>query len=267
MKCTTFDGKSIYYEVQGNINSSKTIIFLNGLSQSTVSWGLLTPYFFKDYKIILMDFIFQGQSDKEGEVRDFDTHAKDVLTVMDTLEIQKISIVGLSYGSLVGQHFALLYPERLQNLILLSTFAHKTPYYEAIELSWRRSLDQGGYSLMLDVMMPFVLSDTYFNNPLIPIDLLKQSRQDLIEAKSLTKLMQATADRKDYRPFLKQVNTPTLVIHGQLDNLFHVDLGKAVADAIPNATFIIIQNAGHTLNLEATSIVAQHIINFIEEKK
>ena len=35
--------------------------FLNGLSQSTISWILTIPYFKNDYRIVLMDFIFQGQ--------------------------------------------------------------------------------------------------------------------------------------------------------------------------------------------------------------
>jgi len=161
MFSNTLDKKQIYFEVIGNYTSSKTIIFLNGLSQTTVSWGLVTPFFINDYKIILCDFIFQGQSDKDSPVRDFDTHAKDVLSIIDLLGIEKATIIGLSYGSLVAQHFSTLFPDRIDKMVLLSTFAHKTPYYEAIELSWKNALKIGGYSLMLDVMLPYVLSDVY----------------------------------------------------------------------------------------------------------
>ena len=78
MTCKTGDGLNIYYEIQGNSKSSDTIVFLNGLTQVTVAWGLVTPYFKAQYKIILIDLIFQGQSDKTGEWRDFDRHADDV---------------------------------------------------------------------------------------------------------------------------------------------------------------------------------------------
>lgn len=263
MYSKTEDNKSIYFEVNGNLNAKETLVFLNGLSQTTIAWGFMLPYFESNYRLVLVDFIFQGQSDSTGDVRDFDQHARDILGILDLLEFDKVTLIGLSYGSLVAQHFAVNHPERIDKLCLLSTFAHKTPYYEAIELSWRRALDFGGYSLMLDVMLPFVLSNSYFTHPIIPIDMMKTARKDLMDAASLHKLMDATHARKDYRENLNNVNSPTLVIHGRQDTLFTVDLGMAVADHIPNSKFVVIENAGHTLNLEEVKLVSETILNFI----
>ena len=264
MYCKTKDDKNIYFELKGNQSSTQTIIFLNGLSQTTLAWGLVTPYFEKEYKILLIDFIFQGQSDNEGEVRDFNMHSTDVLSIMENLSVDNPIIVGLSYGSLVAQHFAVLYPEKLQKMILISTFAHKTPYYEAIELSWMNALKFGGYSLMLDVMLPYVLSDVYFEKPLIPIDFFKSTKKDVVDAKSLSKLMQATAERKDFRQELSKIQCKTLVIHGRLDGLFPVYLGQEVANQIKNSKFTIIENAGHTLNIEEVDKVSNCILDFIK---
>lgn len=205
MICKTTDSLNIYFEVQGNETAKETIVFLNGLSQSTISWILTTPHFKNDYRIVLIDFIFQGQSDKTGEWRNFDVHARDVISVLDTLKIDKAIIAGLSYGSLVAQNLAVNYGNRISKLILMSTFAVKTPYYEAIELSWWRALEMGGYGLMIDIMLPNVLSEGYFKNPLIPIDLMKAARQEANEDKqALFKLMRATKERPDYRPELKK---------------------------------------------------------------
>ena len=264
MYCKTKDDKNIYFELKGNQSSTQTIIFLNGLSQTTLAWGLVTPYFEKEYKILLIDFIFQGQSDNEGEVRDFNMHSTDVLSIMENLSVDNPIIVGLSYGSLVAQHFAVLYPEKLKKMILISTFAHKTPYYEAIELSWMNALKFGGYSLMLDVMLPYVLSDVYFEKPLIPIDFFKSTKKDVVDAKSLSKLMQATAERKDFRQELSKIQCKTLVIHGRLDGLFPVYLGQEVANQIKNSKFTIIENAGHTLNIEEVDKVSNCILDFIK---
>ena len=264
MFCKTEDDKSIYFEVKGNHDAQETLVFLNGLSQTTIAWGFMLPQFEIKYRIVLLDFIFQGQSDKTGEMRDFDQHARDVLSVLDLLHLDKVSFIGLSYGSLVAQHLAVNHPKRINKLCLLSSFAHKTPYYEAIELSWRRALDFGGYSLMLDVMLPFVLSNSYFTHPIIPIDMMKAARKDFNDAASLHKLMDATHSRSDYREQLRNVKAPTLVIHGRQDTLFTVDLGRAVADHIPNSEFVVIENAGHTLNLEEVKLVSETILNFIK---
>lgn len=261
----TSDNLNLYYEIHGNPDSKKHLIFLNGLSQSTIAWGLMIPAFAKDYQIILCDFIFQGQSDNKGNGRDFDQHAADIYGLLNSLKINKIDIAGLSYGSLVAQHIALKYPEKVRKLALLSTFAHKTSYFEAISLAWQRALDTGGYSLMLDVMLPTVLSEAYFEHPLIPINMLKSSRQTAnTDAGALNKLMDATYQRGDYREKLKAITIPTIVIHGEKDALLPVHMGKAVGDSISGSKFEVISGAGHTLNLEAVPQTVKLIMDFIQ---
>lgn len=264
MICKTHDNLNLYYEVHGNMQSERTIVFLSGLSQSTVSWILTTPSFKNDFKIVLLDFIFQGQSDKSGEWRDFNIHAKDVLAVIDELKLSKVILAGLSYGSLVAQHFAVLYPQRLEKLILISTFAHKTPYYDAIEHAWWRALELGGYPLMLDIMLPSVLSEDYFKNPLIPIDLMKQARQEVNgETEALFKLMEATKRRPDFRTELQKIKTPTLVLQGEKDLLLPVHLATEVQKNISGSQLVVIPMAGHTLNLEAVPQMCAAIKQFI----
>lgn len=268
MNCKTKDGLNLYYEVQGNVNAQETLVFLNGLTQSTLAWFFCLPFFKENYKIVLMDFIFQGQSDKTGEPRTFDQHAEDVIAVLDHEKISKVNLIGLSYGSLVAQHFAVNHPQRLNKLVLLATFAHKTPIFNAIELSWWRALETGGYSLMFDTMMPFVLSDDYFNQPIIPIELLKKSREDLnTNAEAIFKLMHSTKERDDYRGELKHIKSPTLIMQGEKDTLLPVYLAQEVHKNISGSTFEIIKGAGHTLNLEKVSEVCTHILAFLGGKK
>ncbi|MDO9000581.1 alpha/beta fold hydrolase [Sediminibacterium sp.] len=264
MKCKTADDLSIYYEVQGNLESSETIVLLNGLTQSTVSWFFVLQHLKEKYKIILLDFIFQGQSDKAEHWRDFDQHANDVKHVLQHEKITKANIIGLSYGSLVAQNFAVNYPTFVNKLILISTFAHKTPYYEAVELGWWRALEMGGYNLMLDIMLPSVLSEDYFSNPIIPINLMKEARLDAQQNKqAIFNLMQATKDRKDYRKELEKITAPTLIIQGEKDLLLPVHLAEEVHKHIKNSKIKVIKNAGHTLNLEHVPEVCGDIKEFL----
>lgn len=260
----THDGLNLYYKIQGNLESQETLVFLNGLTQSTDSWILMLPYFTDKYKIILMDFIFQGQSDKTVEWRDFNTHAKDLGSIFEQEKIQQANIVGISYGSMVAQHFAVLYPQYVKKLILVSTFAHKTPYYEAIELGWWRALEMGGYNLMLDIMLPSILSENYFSNPLVSISNLKKGRKDLnLNSDAIFNLMRATKERPDYRKELKKIKAPTLVIQGEKDMLLPVHLAEEVQKNIADSKLIIVKNAGHTLNLEHVEEVSAYINEFL----
>ncbi|MCX8081539.1 MAG: alpha/beta hydrolase [Bacteroidia bacterium] len=247
----TSDGRNLYYEFQGNRNSQETIVFLNGLTQSTLSWAFMIPFFEKNYNILLLDFIFQGQSDKYGPYKNFDSHARDVYDLCHKENIQNPIIVGLSYGSLVAQHVAVNYPKFPRKLFLLSTFCKKTPYFEAIELSWWRSLQTGGYDLLLDTMLPFVLSEEYFKNPFVPIEKLKNLRKEVNSNKeALLKLMQATKERHDYCESLRKIEVPSIIIHGEKDTLMPLSMANEVHSMIPHSKFYVIPNTGHTLNLE-----------------
>ncbi len=260
----TKDGLNIYYEVKGNTKAKETIVFLNGLSQATISWYFMLPCFEERYRLILMDFIFQGQSDKTGEWRTFDQHAEDVLQVLHATNTRQAIVIGLSYGSIVAQHLAVNHAKYVSKLILISTFAHKTPYLEVIEYAWWNALEAGGYPLMFDVMLPNVLSEEYFKNPLIPIDKLRQLRQESNQNKeALFKLMTATKERSDYRQELKKIKAPTLIIHGERDTLITLPMGIEVANHIPDAIFKVIPQAGHTLNMEKISEVCTEIWKFL----
>jgi 3-oxoadipate enol-lactonase len=264
MFATTRDGLKIYYEVFGAAEATDTIVFLNGLTQSTMAWAFMTPAFKTRYRIVLLDFIFQGQSDKTGEWRDFDRHASDVNAVLEQLGADKVIVAGISYGSLVAQHFTLLYPQKVKCLVLLSTFAHKTAYYEAVELGWWRALEQGGYNLMLDIMLPSVLSEDYFKNPVIPISTLKNARKDINEnSEAIFKLMRATKERKDFRGRLNKISCPTLIVQGEKDILFPPHLAEEVQKSIPGSKLAVIPGAGHTLNLEHVPEVCREILTFL----
>lgn len=264
---TTKDGQRLYYEIKGNENATKIIVFLNGLSQTTAAWDGIVAGLQSEYKMILIDLIFQGQSDKAGEWRTFDQHAEDVVLLLKniTTKQQQITICGLSYGGMVAQHLAYNYPDLVHKLVLMATFAHKTPYFEAIEWAWHRALEAGGYSLLLDVMLPTVLSEHYFTYPLIPIEQLKLARQGLNDATALKKLMTATEKRPDYRPFLQKIKCPTLVIAGEQDVLFPVHIVAEMAEAIPQSRLEVISQAGHTLNLEAIPQCVALLRNFLAE--
>jgi 3-oxoadipate enol-lactonase len=267
MFLTTSDNKRLYYEITGNATSPQTMVLLNGLTQATASWSLLLPFFDKTYRILLVDFIFQGQSEKTGEWRTFDQHAADITALIKATCNTPVIVAGLSYGSLVAQHLAVNHPAMVRALVLISTFAHKTAYYEAVENAWWQALEKGGYNLMLDIMLPSVLSEGYFENPLIPIEVMKEMRTKAgKEPGPLFALMRATKERKDYRTTLKTIKCPTLIIQGEKDLLLPVHLAEEVHNSISGSEIFVIKNAGHTLNLEHVTEVCAIMKDFLQRK-
>lgn len=264
MKHRLEDGTELYYELHGPENAPQTVVFLNGLSQSTLAWSAIAPSIAASHGVILLDLVFQGQSGAPESYRSFDAHAADVEHLLGTLGRENVVICGISYGSAVAQHILVNHPERYAGALLLSTFAHNTPIFEAIGNSWAAALREGGYPLMLDVMLPHVLGENYFIRPLIPIETLKEARLHAgLRPDSLLKLMMATEERKDYRMHLPRISVPVHVIQGEMDTLIPPRIAREVARHIPGAQFTVFEGVGHTLNIEAIPQTISEIKKFI----
>ena len=252
MKHLLPDKLNLYYEYFQRSPQSKTLVFLNGLSQSTLSWFPYVNAFRNDYNILLIDNIFQGQSDKAGEFRTFEQHAADIRHLLDALGLRQVILVGISYGGAVAQRFMVKHTDYVDKAVLLSTFAYKTAYFNELGYSWKRALQADGYGLMFDVMLPSVLGKFYFDNPLVPIDDLRKMRAGVNENRdALLKLMRATEESGDYRHELVNLKIPALVVNGEVDILTTPEMGRGLADALPNSRFVVLKHKGHTLNLEA----------------
>ena len=59
-------GLAMYYELHGAKDADSTIVFLNGLSQSTASWLGIAPQFYSAHRVLLCDLIFQGRAQPSG---------------------------------------------------------------------------------------------------------------------------------------------------------------------------------------------------------
>lgn len=260
------DGNRIFYQHHFLNEHGPTVVFLNGLSQSTQAWGAVTPHFIGKYNALLIDLVFQGRSTADGEFRSYDQHAHDVTALIDSLRITKPVLCGLSYGSAVSQHALVLYPDRYAGAVLMSTFAHNAEIFNAMGDSWKSALRAGGYALLLDVMLPVVLGASYFEKPLIPVQTLKEMRiSNNLSPENLFRLMRATETRGDYRPQLKNVKVPVMVIHGEEDLLIPVPVAQQVNEWIPESEFIVLNGVGHTLNLEAIPQISGLIREYLEK--
>jgi len=260
-------GHRLHYEQRGDPQSlSPPIVFLNGLSQSTLAWHGVIDAGLVDFNCICVDLLFQGKSDSPKQFRSFEQHADDLNELLQDLGYPKYILTGISYGGAVAQRYLTKYPDKIQKAFLVSTFGNKDAYFNAIGASWKKALKLGGYDLMFDVMLPLVVGRSYFLNPVIPIDTLRAAKANMSPAtEDLLYLMEAT--EKSENSFLNELShvpVETIVVQGEEDFLCSPEMGQAIADALPKGKFILFEKYGHTLNLEAVpklaSLIREHCV-------
>src|SRR5690606_13641148 len=113
--------KHIYYETYGE---GEPIVILNGIMMSTASWAPFVDILSEKNKLVLVDFIDQGQSDRAEDQYSQDFHVECLIELFHKLDLGQVHLLGISYGGEVAQRFALKYQDRLLSLILSNTTSY-----------------------------------------------------------------------------------------------------------------------------------------------
>lgn len=109
-------GGSIYYEEAG---SGEPLLLLHGHTLDRRMWDPQFEVFARHYRTVRLDFRGYGRSSKQSETFQF-THLGDVLTVMDSLQIERAHVVGLSMGAFVAGDMLGMAPERMLSCVMAS---------------------------------------------------------------------------------------------------------------------------------------------------
>ena len=175
--------------------------------------------------------------------------AEDQAKAMDFLGIRKAAVVGVSMGGMIAQHLAVLFPEKVEKLVLVVTSSRPNAMLtEAVE-EWICLAEQGDHTAFMDSNVRRIYSEDYYrkNKKLIPI------MGRLTKPKSYERFfIQAEACLKhEAYDQLGEICMPTLILGGQLDNCLGADASREMVERIPDSELKIYEQWGHGLYEEA----------------
>ncbi|HPP53087.1 MAG TPA: alpha/beta fold hydrolase, partial [Thermoguttaceae bacterium] len=122
-----------------------------------------------------------------------------------------------------------------------------------------------GTNFLADSMLPRLLaSQTFQQQP----DLAEELRQQICRAnpQGAAAATLGMAQRRDMQPVLPEITCPTLVLVGAEDVISPPAEMRSIAEAIPNAQFVEIAEAGHLAPLEKPGIVADAFLDFLRRE-
>ncbi len=257
------DGARIYYQVQGEGEPMMLIHgypLNSGLFRDNV--GALVG---AGYQVVTPDLRGFGQSEAPNGIASIETYAADMFAVMDELELEQATVLGMSMGGWTLFEMYSQAPERFTGLIFNDTAAIPAVVAEAnLWLGTGEQARQVGVASLVPFLMKDMLTgDTRQNNPELVSYL-----GSLIEAASVNGASGggvALALREDNTDVYSTIEVPTLILFGLEDTLTPVTLAQNMADAIPNATLEIIPGASHASIIEAAELANQIILNWARE--
>lgn len=200
--------------------------------------------------------------------------AADVALTLENAGIQAAHIVGRSMGGMIAQLFAVKYPQKTLSLcaIMSSTGNPHLPPPAADVMAMLlgpRPDPHSHQTAWLEQQLAFFkrIASTH-----VPFDveyytaLLKTSLVRSSSASGTLRQIAAMAVTGDLRGEIKQIKTPTLVIHGSDDPLFPVEAGQDIANVIPGAKLQLIEGMGHEIPPSLEEEVVSLLIQLLTEK-
>ncbi|MHB8919273.1 MAG: alpha/beta fold hydrolase [Desulfocucumaceae bacterium] len=247
------DGISYHYsaEAPSSGDPEQAVLFIHGAGGSHARWSYQISHLGRRFLAMAVDLPGHGLSG--GAASDsIATYSEFIMSFSERLLGSPFFLAGHSMGGAVALDFALNYPERLAGLVLMGTGA-KLRVLPAILESFAGGKKPEGMS-------------GFMYRPGTPGAVLKAAEEEMEGISPKVYYSDFLAcDRFDSSSRLGEIDVPALVMTGDQDALTPPKYGKFLAGGIKNATFEIIEDAGHILMLEQPGAVNSALERFIEK--
>ena len=216
------------------------------------------------YQVIVPDLRgFGAARDQAVEEAGMDLLADDVARLLDDRGLDRVVLGGLSLGGYVALAFMRRHADRVSGLVLCDTKATadgdqaRDDRLKMVE----RVLGEGS-GFVAEAMLPKLLGETTREHRPEVVDkvgsLIREQAPEAIAG-----AQRGMAARSDTTDVLASIAVPTLVVTGEEDTLAGPEVGRDLAAGIPGARFLLVEEAGHLVNLEQPEIVNEALLDFL----
>jgi 3-oxoadipate enol-lactonase len=254
---TAGDGCPLHVEIEGR-EDAPVLMLSNSLGTTLHMWDPQAKAFAEQFRLVRYDRRGHGKSGAPKGPYSMEMFGRDVLAILDRLDIQKINWCGLSMGGMVGQWLGANAPERIDRLILSNTTCHyadRTPWNDRI----RFVREKGLAAIVSGNMERWFTREFRDRAP----DTIKWMTEMFLttSVEGYVGCCEAIA-AMDHRDLLPRITAPTLVIAGRQDPATNVEAGEFIRSLIPGARMAVI-DAAHIANVEQPEVYARTVLDFL----
>jgi len=267
----------ISYEIHGE---GYPLILLHGFAMYKEFWKWNVKELSKEFRVITLDIRGCGETDHPAESYSMEELADDIRALLDYLNLDKTHLGGHSFGGMIAQYFALNYPNRLNKLILMSTFANLPmsksglEMYKRSQLSFYEAKVKDPSKAFWDKMKQRFSRNFFKEMNQNPSKLFHNmfSTNDLMELEEtkgtskpqdiLNQINAITHHNTIIR--LNEIKNETLILAAAKDRLVSKIASELLDEKIPNSNLVVF-NSSHFFMLEEAPNFNLEVLNFLRQ--
>lgn len=249
------------YDVYGDPSDSR-LLLIHGLGADHAMWKpQIDRYPEKGYYLIVPDIRGHGESDLAPQFTIEDC-AADISDLLAEIEVQNAAVCGVSMGEVIAQQFAIDYPDLVRVLILADTFSNV--HGPVARLNARAG--EIGLSL-LPGLLQWKIVESHFDAP--EQEELRQYFRTMLFRTDPAQLKKArrAVNRFDCLDELELIDVPALVLVGENNGEWFVDLSRETATSIGGAEFQVLSEGSDPSNLTVPAAFDDSVLSFLEQSR
>jgi len=247
-------GDAKIYATSFGATTSPVIMGIGGWIGSWELWAQPFSILSQSWHTIAYDHRGAGATTAPAESITFNRLVDDVFAVLDAFNVENCVLAAESAGALTALGAALKHPKRIKGLVIVDGlyFRETPPEKDLFLLGLRKA-----YSVTLDRFIEACVPEPDSNH------IKRWGRQILDRASQEAAIaLYLSAGEADLRNKLSQISQPTLILHGELDNIVPAKEARQLSEILSNTKLSILPGAGHVPTMTFPQEVAQEIMNF-----
>ncbi|MBN8694598.1 MAG: alpha/beta hydrolase [Bacteroidetes bacterium] len=269
--CQTENGTICYREF--GVNNDSVILLLHGIPGSSHCFDSLASFLSNRYRVIVPDLLGFGNSSKPKFDYYMTAQAEAVSSLLTDKGVKELTIFGHDFGGPVALTFMRLFSYPKVNKLILSSTNVFTDTYIPPPLRmakvpilrdlffWMMAGSRMGMNMTYKQAV--IQKDTYthqmFNKSITKSGMRYTNR---IFKKSLSNLK---LHYKDIHNYLSEIKIPVLVLWGDADPFFAVNVGERTAKAVQKGLLIVYPKTGHYVPSEQPKAVSVDVLKFLND--
>jgi len=262
----------VFYQ---DLGTGRPVVLIHGWPLSSQLWDYQLAELPKhNLRVIAYDRRGFGKSSQPWDGYNYDTFADDLKAVLDTLDLQNVTLVGMSMGGgEIARYMSRHGGARVSKVVFISAI---TPYLlktddnpDGVDADVFEDMKEKLNKDRADFLQTFgkqFYGIGFLDKP------VSQAQLDGDFARAYAASQKATVDcvtafsETDFRDDLAQIHVPTLIIHGDADKVVPIEASaERTAAALPNAEYIVYEGGSHGLVVSEKDRVIEDLLSFIQE--
>ncbi|CAG9296497.1 alpha/beta fold hydrolase [Celerinatantimonas diazotrophica] len=250
---------------QGSEKSPQSVLLVHGLFGSGDNFKALGKELSENFQVYLVDALNHGQSPRAKSMQ-YHQQADALIATLDAFNIESCYLLGHSMGGKLAMATALLYPQRVDKLIVadMAPIAYQHGHNAEFKGLQSVNLEQIQNRRDADEVLAKYISDSSIRQFLLKS--LKKDHNQWHWLFDVDNLEQTYPQMIDW-PFTGQsYQKPTLFIKGQNSDYIKESDQQTITTQFPNARFKVIMQAGHWLHAQKPSIFNRLVKDFFSSE-